>query len=73
MQVVNSSDTRRHNIARVARDVWGDGLVAYAETLRAYHASEQEHREFVRQVKLDMLNLDYEMAVSMYSAALRAH
>jgi hypothetical protein len=50
----------------VARDVWGDGLVAYAETLRKYYPNDLDHREFVRTVKQDMLNLDYHMAVSMY-------
>jgi hypothetical protein len=64
------SDPRWHHVARVAKDVWGDGLVAYAETLRGNHGSEQEHRDFVRRVKLDMQNLDYQMIVSMYTPQL---
>lgn len=60
------SDARWHKVARVARDVWGDGLVAYAETLRSFYPTDSEHEDFVRMVRQDMLNLDYHMAVSMY-------
>lgn len=67
---IDISDARWHHVARVARDVWGDGLVAYAETLGAHYGSEQEHLDFVRSVKLDMQNLDYQMIVSMYSTTL---
>jgi hypothetical protein len=49
----------------VARDVWGDGLVAYAETLRGQYVNDEDHEEFVRRVKLDMQNLEYQMIVSM--------
>jgi len=62
----DNSDARWHKVARVARDVWGEGLVAYAETMRNFYASESEHEDFVRRVRQDMLNLDYHMAVSMY-------
>ena len=59
-------DPKWHGVARTATDVWGDGIVAYAETLTRDYPNAEERMEFVEKVKKDMLNLDYNMIVSLY-------
>jgi len=61
-----TSDPTWHDVSRAAADVWGDGIVAYAETLTKYYPNDEDRREFVKMVKQDMLNLDYHMIVTMY-------
>jgi hypothetical protein len=59
-------DTKWYDVARVATDVWGGGIVAYAETLTRYYPIDEDRKAFVENVKRDMLNLDYHMIISLY-------